>query len=151
MMPRDYTHGLYLCRLRTREWQSWSRHRCQRAAVIWHISGTCDMLVFRCGTRVGGIKGVAHVFFHPRISHQCNCPLSTVPACHLVLLLWSAGLLMSHLKEDVAESTAAYSQDSLDVCFWAPGNCLGWRSLYRWRELKKCQDSTNELSWKNIY
>lgn len=42
-------------------------------------------------------------------------------------------------------------QHSLDVCFGAPGNCLGWRSLYRWRELKKCQDSTNELSWKNIY
>ena len=26
-------------------------------------------------------------------------------------------------------------QHSLDVVFWAPGNCLGWRGLYRWTEL----------------
>lgn len=28
-------------------------------------------------TSVGGIKGVAHVFFHPRIYYQCTCNLST--------------------------------------------------------------------------
>ena len=113
-----------------------------KAAVIRHISGTCDMLGFSCGTRVGGIKGVAHVFFHSRIYRQCTCHLSTMPACHLVLPLWGAGLLMLHLKEDVAESTTAHHSTVQMLSFGHQGTVWADRAFIdggNYRNVKTAQ------------